>query len=179
MAIATSSWMQPFLARVVIASRATRGVAIYPYEIALVTPLLRNDTEVRLLRLRPRRILAMTITNSYFVSMLYCFNVLVFWCSSDLSWKWLVKSVKIWHNLYMKYHLKKLSPTLFWDVSADDLKPQRHARFIIGRVLKFGDIADWQIISRWYNRRTLRRAAKLAPDLDLKSRALWRVVLGK
>lgn len=79
----------------------------------------------------------------------------------------------------MKNQLSQLSRTLFWDVSIRDLKPQQHARFIIGRVLKFGDISDWLVISRWYNRRTLRQSAKMAPDLDLKSRALWQVVLGK
>jgi hypothetical protein len=44
----------------------------------------------------------------------------------------------------------EFSSHLFWDIEADKLDWQEHARFIIGRVLDYGTLADWRVIKTHY-----------------------------
>jgi hypothetical protein len=44
----------------------------------------------------------------------------------------------------------EFSAHLFWDIEADKLDWQVHARFIIGRVLDYGTLADWHVIKKHY-----------------------------
>jgi len=73
--------------------------------------------------------------------------------------------------------VKQLSPTLFWDVKIEELKPQLHQKFIIGRVLSFGSLNDWRLIQKIYNKRLIKKAVNQVRDLDPKSKSFWQVVL--
>ncbi len=48
-----------------------------------------------------------------------------------------------------------LSPRLFWDVSAAEVDPDRHAAWLVRRVLEYGDWPDWQALVRHYGRSQL------------------------
>ncbi len=74
--------------------------------------------------------------------------------------------------------MKAFSRGLFWDVDQRELDPVRHRSFIIRRVLRFGDLADFRTVRLRYGAAAVRRAYRSAPDLDPKSRALWSLVLG-
>jgi len=41
--------------------------------------------------------------------------------------------------------------SLFWDVGEVD--PEKNARFVIGRILNFGDLGDWQWAVERYGKR--------------------------
>lgn len=62
---------------------------------------------------------------------------------------------------------------LFWDVDRQTLDEERHADFIIKRVLNFGDLED----ARWalgrYGSERIARVVSTARDLDPKSRSFW------
>ncbi|MDT8390948.1 MAG: hypothetical protein RRC34_10615 [Lentisphaeria bacterium] len=46
--------------------------------------------------------------------------------------------------------INHLSPHLFWDVDANTLDWEKHAPFIIGRVLDLGTLADWHLLKQHY-----------------------------
>ena len=69
------------------------------------------------------------------------------------------------------------SSYLFWDVNVNNLQPKIQARFIIGRVLQFGDLSDWRVLCKLYPAKIIKQEAKWLKNLDAKSKALWRVVL--
>ena len=68
------------------------------------------------------------------------------------------------------------SPGLFWDVKQGSFNYHKHARFIIGRVLRFGELGDWQKLKEMYTWPKLKSNYQRVRDLDSKSRALWGIV---
>ncbi len=44
----------------------------------------------------------------------------------------------------------QLSRVIFWDVDYDRINWAVKARFVIGRVLMYGSVADWQAIKSFY-----------------------------
>jgi len=49
-------------------------------------------------------------------------------------------------------HVQKL----FWDVDASKTDPRSKADAIIERVLNYGDLGDWEWLSRYYGKETVR-----------------------
>jgi len=43
-----------------------------------------------------------------------------------------------------------LSKHLFWDADIDGLDVDTHARYVIQRVLEYGELEDWKIIRQYY-----------------------------
>ncbi|MFA4998417.1 MAG: hypothetical protein WC514_00085 [Candidatus Paceibacterota bacterium] len=65
--------------------------------------------------------------------------------------------------------LQKVS--LFWDVR--DLDPQKHARFIIERILAFGDENDFSWAVGFYGKEKIKECFLKSRSLDRKSTSFW------
>lgn len=62
-------------------------------------------------------------------------------------------------------------PFLFWDVK--DLDPQKHARFIIERILTFGDETDFNWAVDFYSKEKIKECLLKSKVLDEKSKSFW------
>lgn len=64
--------------------------------------------------------------------------------------------------------------TLFWDVSLDDIDPEKNKEFIIERVLNKGDLEDFRWITEKYNKSDISNVIKnKGYRLDRKSMNFW------
>jgi len=70
-----------------------------------------------------------------------------------------------------------LRKTLFWDINPDKLDTEKNARFIIGRVLDFGDIEDWKAIKNYYDSKTIKESAVDHIFSDMRSLHFWAMIL--
>lgn len=71
----------------------------------------------------------------------------------------------------------KFRPSLFWDVNPKTIDPQKHARYIIERVMDFGMDDEVRWMWGFYSHSLLRDVAHTSPVLQSKSRALWTLML--
>lgn len=73
----------------------------------------------------------------------------------------------------MKRKTFKFRPSLFWDVDVRTIDPKKHAKYVIGRVLGFGN--DREVRSLWknYSKNLIHRAITNYRGVDQKTRALW------
>jgi len=53
-----------------------------------------------------------------------------------------------------------LSSTLFWDVDKSTLDAEKHAEFIIERVLFIGKMKDFKLINEYYGKPRIKRIVK-------------------
>lgn len=63
--------------------------------------------------------------------------------------------------------------SLFWDVNPKTIDPQKHAVYIIERILDFGNDREVRWMSRTYSPRIIRETVQRSRVLHGKSRALW------
>ena len=70
-----------------------------------------------------------------------------------------------------------LRPTLFWDVNTDNLDPEKNAQFIIGRVLDFGNLKEWQTIRDYYGWSEIKKTAKNHVFSSRRSANFWSIIL--
>lgn len=63
----------------------------------------------------------------------------------------------------------KLNSALFWDIDIDELDYQKHARFIIERVLTRGNWNDWQELKSYYGLLKIQEEALKIRYLDKKT----------
>ncbi len=63
--------------------------------------------------------------------------------------------------------------TLFWDVDPKTIDPEKHAKYIIERILDFGDEKEVHWLSYQYPVSLIRDVVKYSRVLHDKSRALW------
>jgi len=76
-------------------------------------------------------------------------------------------------------HLSKMPPSssifarfsahLFWDVKVEDLNIERSRKFIISRVLDYGLIDDWQLLTEIYGIQEIAATAASLRNLDKRS----------
>ncbi len=66
--------------------------------------------------------------------------------------------------------------SLFWDVDPRGIDPRRHARFIIERVLDFGNEHEVRWVVQHYSVRLIRDTIARSRVLHAKSRSLWQLV---
>ncbi len=59
-----------------------------------------------------------------------------------------------------------LSKSLFWDIKYEELDYEKHARFIIERVLTRGNLNDWKELKRYYGLAKIKDEALLIRYLD-------------
>lgn len=81
----------------------------------------------------------------------------------------------------MRKHLKipkkiKFRPELFWDVDVKTVDPKKHARYIIERILDFGNDSEVRWVFRQYPYQFIKEIIVRSRVLDPKSRSLWELV---
>lgn len=67
----------------------------------------------------------------------------------------------------------RFRPSLFWDVDPKTIDPKKHARYIIERVLDFGNDKEVRWVTRYYSPWRIRDVVHHSRVLDPKSRSLW------
>jgi len=72
----------------------------------------------------------------------------------------------------------KFRRSLFWDVDPETIDPEKHARYIIERVLDFGRSEEVSWMFKRYPREKIATVLRLPrSQVDSKSRALWNLIL--
>lgn len=51
------------------------------------------------------------------------------------------------------------SHNLFWDIELSELDLEKHAKFIVGRVLDYGTMNDWRFIRNYYGMERIKEIA--------------------
>jgi len=64
-------------------------------------------------------------------------------------------------------------PELFWDVDQSTIDPQKHAVFIIERILELGDIPEVKWVTHYYPIRLVKNTLNNSRVISDKSKALW------
>ena len=59
-----------------------------------------------------------------------------------------------------------LTPSLFWDVERSGINPQKHAVYIIERVMNRGTLPDFQHIKAFYGKPKIKRVVKNLRYMD-------------
>lgn len=68
--------------------------------------------------------------------------------------------------------------SLFWDVDPQTIDPEKHARYVIERILDFGTTEEITWMFSRYPRETIAHTLrKERSTVNTKSRALWDLVL--
>ena len=62
--------------------------------------------------------------------------------------------------------LLSFSKNLFWDVDPSELSMEVSARYIIQRVLEYGQMNDWRLINRYYGLDKIVEECKQMRTLD-------------
>lgn len=69
-------------------------------------------------------------------------------------------------------------PALFWDVNPRKIDAEKHARYIIERILEFGKDEEVQWLFHYYSSLRIKQALEQSRGvLHDKSKALWSLVL--
>lgn len=72
----------------------------------------------------------------------------------------------------------KFRQSLFWDVDPKTINPKKHARYIIERILEFGNDDEIYWLVHYYPRSMLKERVRNARGvLHDKTKALWSLVL--
>lgn len=74
-----------------------------------------------------------------------------------------------------KLGLKSLTPSLFWDVRAEDIDLKKHSSWLARRVLEYGDWSDWQFLVGHYGRPHLAEIVTQIRSLQPRAFAFCRV----
>lgn len=65
--------------------------------------------------------------------------------------------------------ISNFSKHLFWEVNTAEIHHDLHAKYIITKVLQYGLIEDWKILSRHYGLDKITEVAVKIRDLDKKT----------
>lgn len=72
--------------------------------------------------------------------------------------------------------MKGLNKKLFWDIDFKSLDNEKHADFIIKRVLVSGDVGDYEFIKKQYGLDRIKSVAKKIDFPDKKSLNFWSLI---
>jgi len=61
--------------------------------------------------------------------------------------------------------------SLFWDVSFDSIDWQKHARFVITRVVSRGNLQNWETLKAIYGKKKIKQEVVCIRSLDPKTLA--------
>ena len=67
----------------------------------------------------------------------------------------------------------KFRKTLFWDVDIKTIDPGEHARYIIERIVDFGNDGEVKWMWRTYSSSLIREVVKKSRGLQPQSKPLW------
>jgi hypothetical protein len=70
------------------------------------------------------------------------------------------------------------SKKLFWDVDPESIDQDKHARFVIERVLSRGTMSDFLELQRTYSKERIRQELPLCRSLDPKTVSFCSVFYG-
>ncbi|MBU2578728.1 hypothetical protein KKA09_01255 [Patescibacteria group bacterium] len=78
----------------------------------------------------------------------------------------------------MKQKNMKFRQTLFWDTDPKNIDPKKNARYIIERILDFGNINEVSWLLKYYPKTVIKKVMCL-PRVQLsdKSKALWSLLI--
>jgi len=71
----------------------------------------------------------------------------------------------------------RLRQSLFWDVDPKTIDPKKHARYIIERVLDFGNDKEVKWLWHYYRHDLIADVVKKSRVLHPQSRSLWTLLL--
>lgn len=71
----------------------------------------------------------------------------------------------------------KFRPALFWDVDPKTIDPKKHAKYIIERVLDFGNDSEVRWVWQNYSPRLIKNVVNTSRVLHAKSKALWQLLV--
>lgn len=78
-----------------------------------------------------------------------------------------------------KLRRPKLRQSLFWDVDPKKIDLKKHARYVIERVLDFGNDDEVRWMWQTYRRSSIRKVAETSRVLHAPSRSLWLLLTKK
>lgn len=68
--------------------------------------------------------------------------------------------------------------SLFWDVDPKTIDPEKHSRYIIERILNFGEPEEVRWLFQRYSKDEIKQVMNLPrSQVDAKSKALWSLLL--
>ena len=67
--------------------------------------------------------------------------------------------------------ISKFSKHLFWDVNSSDLDLNTHSKYIISKVLQYGNYSDWKALLSFYGLDTIVKKAQSIRELDKRTAA--------
>ncbi len=71
-----------------------------------------------------------------------------------------------------------LRPSLFWDVNPKTIDPEKNARYVIERILDFGEPKEVRWLFKQYSQNEIKRVMNLPrSQVDPKSKSLWSLLL--
>lgn len=73
----------------------------------------------------------------------------------------------------------KPRPTLFWDVDPKTIDPQKHAKYIIKRIMSLGNDKEVQWMWKQYPKNLLREVAIHGRGVDKRAQVLWELLTKK
>lgn len=71
----------------------------------------------------------------------------------------------------------KFRPALFWDVDPKTIDPKKHAKYIIERVLDFGNDKEVKSVWQGYPRLFIKNVIKTSRILRPETKNLWSLLL--
>lgn len=66
--------------------------------------------------------------------------------------------------------------SLFWETDPQKLDPNHHARYIIERIMDFGNDDEVRWMRRTYPNSLLHQISVTSPNLHQSSRTLWQLI---
>jgi len=75
------------------------------------------------------------------------------------------------------FQVSALSSRMFWDTPLENIHWFEHRHFIIERVMRYGQMTDWETIKQWYGPDIMREVVVELRDLDDISIAFLSLVL--
>jgi hypothetical protein len=73
----------------------------------------------------------------------------------------------------------KFRQELFWDVDPKTIDPKKHARYIIERILDFGDDKEVQWMWKTYSHKLIRDVVINSRVLHKQTKALWNLLTAR
>lgn len=71
----------------------------------------------------------------------------------------------------------KFRQSLFWDVDPKTIHPKRHARYIIERILDFGNDKEVAVMYKTYPHKLIADVVSKSRVLHKSTRSLWQLLL--
>lgn len=69
--------------------------------------------------------------------------------------------------------IDKILKPIFWDTRLENIDPQKNARYVIERILEWGDFPHVRWMEKNYTKKQIIAALKVSRELSLKSANFW------